>query len=352
MAGERILVVDDMEINREILAEILKDKYNVVEACNGIEAFEKIIHNSGEGIDLILLDIMMPEMDGYEVLETLGKSGIADKIPVIVITAMGANENETKALEMGAADFITKPFFNASVLKRVELHLKLRNSILKLEKITDENIKRFSDMRDARLHSLADIVERRNLEHPAHVKRMRAFAEELFRIISAAGNMESEVSAINARALSIAAALHDIGKIYIPERIILKPGKLSEAELETLMKHPRLGVRIIEKIAKLDPGIDDDYFEICRQSVLNHHENWDGSGYPAGLRKYDIPLAARITAVADVYDSLISKKVYRPAFSHDEAVAMMNERSGLKFDPIILELFLDEEKKFKELSEK
>ncbi|MDR3112991.1 MAG: response regulator, partial [Endomicrobium sp.] len=299
MSGEKILIVDDMDINREILVEILRKDYQIIEAGNGIEAFEKIIHNS-DGIDLILLDIMMPEMNGYEVLETLNKSGIVDKIPVIVITAMGANENEAKALEMGAADFITKPFFPASVTKRVELHLRLRNNTIKLERIADANVKKLSEMRDSMLYSFASVLEKRNCEAETHVKRTRAVAEVLFQIISDAGNMESELSKLNAQHLCVAVALHDIGKIYISEKIILKSEKLSPDEFEAVKRHTKFGADIIAKIEKKQCASDVDYFETCRQVCLYHHESWDGSGYPEGLREYDIPLCARIASVADV----------------------------------------------------
>jgi putative two-component system response regulator len=348
MAGEKILVVDDIKINREILAEILQNDYQVVQAGDGIEAFEKII-NKSDGIDLFLLDFLMPEMDGYVVLETLSKSGIIDTIPVLVITAMGANENEVKALEMGAADFITKPFFPAGVLKRVELHLRLRNNNAKLEKIAGENVKKAESLLDSTLYFFASAVESRNLEAETHVKMTRALAEILFQSAAAAGNMEAEISKLDVRALSVAAALHDIGKISIPEKILLKPDKLSPEEFDTVKKHTVFGAAMTDRLEKINCGAAGAYFETCRDVCLYHHENWDGSGYPEGRREYDIPLCARIAAFADVYDSLVSKKVYRPAVLHEEAVETMKGLSGLKFDPIIMELFLAESEKIKAL---
>lgn len=350
MAGEKILIVDDIDINREILMEILKDDYEVIQARNGIEAFEKIMHDA-RGIDLILLDIMMPEMDGYEVLETLSKSGIIDRIPVLVITAMGANENEVKALEMGAADFITKPFFPTSVLKRVELHLKVKKHTKKLENIADTNIKKVSEIRYGMVEFLANMIEYRNVESGMHIKRTRMLADLLLQKIIVAGVMDSELSGLDIENFSKAVALHDIGKIAVPDRILLKPGKLTPEEYEIIKTHTTFGADMIKRMERISDGGDKEYFETCRQICLYHHENWDGKGYPEGLGEYDIPIVARIMAVVDVYDSLTSQRVYKPAFSHEESVKIMKDLSGLKFDPIIFDLFLANHEKFAKISE-
>ncbi|MDR2192394.1 MAG: response regulator [Endomicrobium sp.] len=349
MSAGKILIVDDIDINREILAEILQNDYEILQAKNGIEAFEKIIHNH-ESIDLILLDIMMPEMDGYEVLETLNKSGFIDRMPVIVITAMGANENEVKALQMGAADFITKPFFPTSILKRVELHLKLRNHTKNLEKIVDANIKKASEIRDGMVDFLANIIEYRDVESGMHIKRTRIASELLLQNIISAGVMKSELAGVDINNFSKAVAMHDIGKIAIPDKILLKPDKLTSEEFEIMKKHTTFGADMINKIEGIDDSSNKIYLETCRQICLYHHENWDGRGYPEGLQEYDIPIVARIMAVADVYDSLTSKRVYREALPHDESVKIMKELSGSKFDPIILDLFLANNEKFREIA--
>jgi putative two-component system response regulator len=351
MSGEKILIVDDIDVNREILVEILQKNYEVIQAKNGIEAFAKIIHNH-EGIDLILLDIMMPEMDGYEVLETLNKSGFIDRMPVIVITAMGANENEVKALEMGAADFITKPFFPTSVLKRVELHHKHRNHTKNLEKIVDANIKKASEIRDGMMDFLANIIEYRDVESGMHIKRTRIASELLLQSIIEAGVMESELAGVDTDNFARAVVMHDIGKIAIPDKILLKPGKLTAEEFEIMKKHTTFGADMIKRLEGINDNSNKSYLETCRQICLYHHENWDGTGYPEGLREYDIPLVARIMAVADVYDSLTSKRIYKTMLSHEEAIKTMKELSGSKFDPIILDLFLANNGKFREILEK
>jgi putative two-component system response regulator len=346
MSKEKILVVDDIDINREILKEILSDSYEIIEAKNGIEAIEKVTQHKKD-LSLILLDIMMPEMDGYETLETLARSGHTNKIPVIIITAAGGNENEVKGLELGAADYITKPFFPESVLRRVESQLELMKHRKHLEKLVSVNISKVLEMRDSLVDFLATIVEYRDGESGSHVKRTRLMMEELFKLMFDSKKMEKEMLKVNKEDISKAAALHDIGKISIPDNILLKPGKLTPEEFEIIKTHSIKGAKLIDGMKGIN---SQSYVKACRDIALYHHERWDGKGYPEGLSGADIPLAARAMAVVDVYDALISKRVYKPAFSHEEALKIISEGAGTQFDPTIAEIFVQNGDIFKNLA--
>ena len=347
MAKEKILIVDDIDVNREILAEILHPRYDILQAKDGIEAIEKVMHNSAD-LSLILLDIMMPEMDGYEVLETLSRSGYTNRIPVIIITASGGNENEVKGLELGASDYITKPFYPQSVLCRVETQLEIRKHKLHLEKLVNANVKKVFDMRDSMIDFLASVIEYRDVESGAHIKRTKMMAELLLKKIADSGKMDNEIAALDLETVSKAVSLHDVGKIGIPDNILLKPGRLTDEEFEIIKTHTTIGANIVEHIE----GIHDTaYLAVCRDICLYHHERWDGKGYPKGLADNAIPFAARVMAIVDVYDAITTQRVYKPAYSHDKAVEMMSPESGKQFDPVILEVFLRHGEEFRKISE-
>jgi putative two-component system response regulator len=346
MTKDKILIVDDIEVNREILQEILQSDYDCIQAKDGIEAIEKVMHNSAD-LSLILLDIMMPEMDGYEVLEMLSRSGYINRIPVIIITAAGGNENEVKGLELGAADYITKPFYPSSVLTRVQNLLEVRKHKLYLEKLVNDNIKKVYDMRDSMIDFLASVIEYRDVESGEHVKRTRLMADALLKKVAASGRMNKEIAAINMDTASKAVALHDVGKIGIPDSILLKPGKLTPEEFEIIKTHATIGAEIVEHI---DGIKDTSYLALCRDICLYHHERWDGKGYPRGLSENAIPFAARIMAIVDVYDALTDARVYKPAFPHEKAVEIMSVESGKQFDPVILDVFLQNHEDFRKIS--
>jgi putative two-component system response regulator len=346
MAKDKILIVDDIEVNREILLEILHRDYDCIQAKNGIEAMEQVMHNSHD-LALILLDIMMPEMDGYEVLETLSRSGYLNRIPVIMITAAGGEENEVKGLELGAVDYITKPFYPQSVLCRVENQLEMRKHKIYLEKLVNANIKKVFDMRDSMIDFLASVIEYRDVESGEHVKRTRLMAESLLKKIAASGKMDKEIATIDMDTAAKAVSLHDVGKIGIPDNILLKPGKLTPEEFEIIKKHPVIGAEIIEHIEGIR---DTSYLALCRDICLYHHERWDGKGYPKGLVGSDIPFAARIMTIVDVYDALTDVRVYKPAFSHEQAIDMMKEGIGTQFDPVMFDIFLQNQEEFRKIS--
>lgn len=346
MTRDKILIVDDMEVNREILAEILHKDYDLIQAKDGIEAVEQVKKNTND-LSLILLDIMMPGMDGYEVLETLRANGYTNKIPVIIITASGGSENEVRGLETGAADFITKPFFPKSVLCRVEAQIELRKHRLHLEKLVNANVQKVIAVRDATVDFLASVIEHRHVESGQHVKRTRLMAEVLLKKIVESKKMDSEIFADNSPSIAKAVALHDVGKIGIPDNILLKPGPLTKEEFEIIKTHPVIGARIVKDMSGIE---DPDYLRACHNICLYHHERWDGKGYPEGRAGKDIPFAARLMAVIDVYDALTSPRVYKPAMTHKEALDLIVKGAGTQFDPVIVEIFAANAAEFEKIS--
>lgn len=346
MPKEKILIVDDIDVNREILVEILQKDYDIIQAQDGIEAIEKVMHNA-EDLSLILLDIMMPEMDGYEVLETLTRSGYTNKIPVIIITASGGNENEVKGLELGAADYITKPFYPESVLRRVESQLELRKHRKHLEKLVQSNIQKVVEMRDSMIELLASVIEYRDIESGDHVKRTKRMMKTLLQLVAQSHLMDKEMAVIDPDTVAKAAALHDVGKIGIPDNILLKPGKLTPEEFEKIKTHTTMGAELVNRIEGIH---DQSYLQACRDICRYHHERWDGKGYPEGLKTDQIPFAARAMAIVDVYDALTTQRVYKPAFSHEKAMEIIKEGAGTQFDPAMVDVFIKNGEMFRKIA--
>ncbi|MDR1684380.1 MAG: response regulator [Elusimicrobiota bacterium] len=346
MSKEKILIVDDIEVNREILAEILKDSYELLQAKDGAQALQIIKENAD--ISLILLDIMMPVMDGYETLKILKSSSKTNPIPVIIITAAGGNENEVQGLEAGASDYITKPFYPPSVLRRVETQLELRKHRLHLEKLVNLNVQKVLDMQEATVDFLASLIEYRHAESGQHVKRTRLMAKALLQRIAQSRKMDKDIAAIDINTASKAIALHDVGKIGILDEILLKNGPLSDAEFLAMKKHPAIGAKIIEEMAGLE---DAKYLAMARDIALYHHERWDGKGYPEGLAANAIPFISRVMAVIDVYDALVNKRVYKPAITHEEALEIMSKGVGTQFDPAIFAIFRENLEDFRQIQQ-
>ena len=337
MLRETILIVDDMELNREILVEILKDEYDTLQAANGYEAIDLVMRNADK-LSCVLLDIVMPEMDGIEVLNILQSGGYAERIPIIIITASGGDENEITCLKSGAVDFLSKPFHPEIVKCRVTAQISLKRYRNHMEELVDENVKKVTLVREAMIDVLASVIEYRHCESGQHVKRTRQLAEQLLKNIKLSGKMDNELSGINTALLTKAVPLHDVGKISIPDHILLKPGKLDPEEFEIIKTHTTLGEGIINTLVGIE---DEEYLTLSRDICVHHHERWDGKGYPSGLSGKDIPFSARIMAIVDVYDALTSPRVYKPAFSKEEATGILLEGRGSHFDPIICDIFLD-----------
>jgi len=305
----RILLVDDEAANLKLLRQVLGDDYRLSFARSGAAALDLV---ANEDIDLILLDIMMPEMTGYDVSSALKADSRTATIPVIFVTAMSDTIDEEKGFQAGAVDYITKPITPSIVKARVGAHL----SLIKAEALQATQIEL--------IQKLGRAAEYRDNETGMHVQRMSHYS---YILAKAAGVQEAL-----AFELLMAAPMHDIGKIGIPDHILLKPGPLTHEEFETMKTHTRIGATILESPSS-------NLIALARSIALYHHEKWDGSGYPEGLKGEDIPLEVRIVAIADVFDALTSERPYKQAWPLEEALAHLDAQSGKHFDPELVSLF-------------
>ncbi|MBS1161398.1 MAG: response regulator receiver modulated metal dependent phosphohydrolase [Proteobacteria bacterium] len=319
---QSILVVDDTPENIDLLSELLKDEYRVRVATSGERALK--IAYSDEPPDLILLDIMMPGLSGLEICRRLKANPDRRRIPVIFVTAMSSVEDEQRGLELGAVDYITKPISPPIVKARVRTHLALYDQSRELERMVDHRTQELLKTRQQIIRRLGRAAEFKDNETGNHVLRMSHYA----RLIASAHGLGEE----SANTIFNTAPMHDIGKIGIPDSILLKPGKLDAEEWKIMHQHPIMGAEIIGKH-------DNELLETARIIALCHHEKWDGSGYPQGLKGGDIPLEGRIVAIADVFDALVSQRPYKPAFPIDESLNIMAASTGRHFDPALMQAF-------------
>lgn len=356
---DKILIVDDMEMNREILTAILEKDYPVLEADGGRIAIG-MIQKHQEEIAVVLLDLIMPEMDGFAVLEVMKKQGWLKHIPVLVITAESKADIENKCFEMGVSDFVKKPFDNAIVKNRVKNIVDLfgyRNQLEeKVEKQTETLKKQYKllvmqaeklkESNTKIIDILGTVVECRNLESGEHVKRVKSFtkilAEQMMNDYPEYQLTQEKIDVIVS-----ASALHDIGKIGIPDSILLKPARLTKDEYEYMKSHTTRGCEVLDNIEDVwDETYSKVSYEICR----HHHERYDGKGYPDSLEGEAIPISAQMVGLADAYDALVSERVYKSAFSEDEAFQMIVSGECGVFSPKLLECFRKTKKQFEELN--
>ncbi|TLS65641.1 response regulator [Mariprofundus erugo] len=333
---QTILIVDDIDTNITVLAGVLQPHYQVLAARNGALAL-KLARKKDPKPDLILLDIMMPEMDGYEVCRQLKADPVTSDIPLIFVTSKDSVEEERVGLELGAVDYITKPISPAIVLARVHTHLALYDQRRELERKVRIRTEELNATRLKIIQRLGLAAEYKDNETGLHVIRVGHFSRL---IAQAYGGNEDWVDLI-----FNAAPMHDIGKIGIPDKILRKEDKLDEGEWETMRSHTEIGARII--------GDDDSspLLQMSRDIALTHHEKWDGSGYPYGLKQEMIPLSGRIVAIADVFDALTSVRPYKKAWSVGDAIDLINRSSGSQFDPKLVDCFnkvIDEMVEFKD----
>lgn len=319
---QTILVVDDTPENIDVLAGVLRGSYKVKAAISGRKALD--IASSTPRPDMVLLDIMMPEMDGYEVLSRLKSNPITAQIPVIFVTAMTEHEDEEKGLDLGAVDYITKPISPRIVLARVKTHLALYNQNRELERKVHRRTQELRESRFDVIRHLAKAAEFKDTDTGLHVVRMSHYSRIVARAINA--------SAEWAELIFNAAPMHDVGKIGIPDSILLKPGKLTPQEWDVMKQHTIIGADILGD----DPS---ELIQLAREIALSHHERWDGSGYPYGLAGEDIPLSGRIVAIADVFDALVSNRPYKKAWTIDQAMQLIEKDSGTHFDPRLVQAF-------------
>lgn len=332
---EKILIADDSAMNRAILTEMLGDGYEILEAENGRQAVS--IMQTNVDIDLLLLDIMMPEMDGFDVLAMMNKYHWIDDIPVIMISAENASSYVERAYDLGATDYISRPFDMAIVRRRVINTLMLYAKQKRLVRLVAEQVYEKEKSSSTMINILSHIVEFRNGESGLHVLHIQTATDILLRTL-VRKNDKYNLNAADISLISTASALHDIGKINIPESILNKPGKLTKEEFDTMKTHTTTGAEILDKLPfQQESPLVKTAYAICRW----HHERWDGRGYPDGLKGEDIPIAAQVVAMADVYDALTSERCYKKAFGHDKAMEMILNGECGQFNPLLLECLTD-----------
>lgn len=332
---EKILIADDSAMNRAILTEMLGDGYEILEAENGRQAVS--IMQTNVDIDLLLLDIMMPEMDGFDVLAMMNKYHWIDDIPVIMISAENASSYVERAYDLGATDYISRPFDMAIVRRRVINTLMLYAKQKRLVRLVAEQVYEKEKSNSTMINILSHIVEFRNGESGLHVLHIQTATDILLRTLVRKTD-KYNLNAADISLISTASALHDIGKINIPESILNKPGKLTKEEFDTMKTHTTTGAEILDKLPfQQESPLVKTAYAICRW----HHERWDGRGYPDGLKGEDIPIAAQVVAMADVYDALTSERCYKKAFGHDKAMEMILNGECGQFNPLLLECLTD-----------
>jgi putative two-component system response regulator len=343
-----VLVVDDIDMNIMILGEILKDSYHVTTAGNGRQALE-LLRKAKVLPKIILLDVLMPEMTGRELFDIMKADEALKRIPVIFITS--ENDFESELLAAGAVDFINKPFSPEIVKLRVRNQIALKNYSDSLEEMVAEKTAEATSTLDNTLQALANIIEYRNLESGSHVRRAQFFCKTLIsHILDTNSVYAAELRALDSSIIVKAMALHDVGKIGIPDNILLKPGRLNPDEVKIMKTHTAVGKNIIEEMMKAVTDKDSIYLRHCRDIAWSHHERFDGKGYPQGFAGFDIPLSARIAALADVYDALVSVRVYKAAIPHSEAIAIIGEGRGAQFDPVLTDSVILIQDQFQEIS--
>ncbi len=339
-----ILIVDDMPENLTVLGKLLQPSYRVRAAVSGPRALQ--IAASEPKPDLILLDVMMPEMDGYAVLERLRKDASTQDIPVIFVTALDTVEDEQRGLDCGAVDYITKPLQPAIVLARIRTHLELKQA---RDWLKDQNAfleaeinRRLSEnllVQEVSIHALARLAEVRDPETGNHLRRTQEYVRVLAKQLQPHPRFSAFLSDHTIDLMARSAPLHDIGKVGIPDHILLKPGKLTSEEWTIMKTHAQLGSEAIEQ-AERDAEKPVKFLMLAKEITRWHHEKWDGSGYPDGLAGEAIPVSARLMALADVFDALINRRVYKPQMPFEQALEIIAASRGSQFDPDVADAFL------------
>lgn len=351
-----LLVVDDTPENLTHMAGILKDEYKVKVANNGEKAIA--IAGSDPKPDLILLDIMMPNLDGYAVCATLKRDPLTRSIPVIFLTALSDADDERHGLELGAVDYITKPISPPILLARVKNHLRLKsatdflrdqNAFLEME--VERRTHQVRAVQEVTILALASLAETRDDDTGNHLKRTQAYIQCLVRRLTAQPEFSEGLTDAYVSMIVKSAPLHDIGKVGIPDSILLKPAPLEAEEFEIMKLHTVLGRDAIEN-AERSLGFRVEFLRVAKEIAYSHHEKWDGSGYPEGLAGERIPLSARLMAIADVYDALISRRVYKAPIEHDRACQLVMDGKGSQFDPEIIDAFVACLPDFREIAQR
>ena len=350
-----ILIVDDAPDTVALLSTILKDTYQTRVATNGAAAIRAAIRAPKP--DVILLDVSMPQMDGYEVCSSLKKNPETAEIPVLFLTSRTDEEDEAKGFESGAIDYITKPFSPQLVLARVATQVdlvrareKLKAQNEHLESLVEQRTRELTRVQDATIVAMAALAETRDNETGNHIYRTQHYIQALARELQHHPRFHHELNDKSIELLFKSAPLHDIGKVGVPDALLRKPGRLTEEEFEIVKLHTVYGADAIRAVEKY-LGESSDYLRFAREIAFSHQEHWDGTGYPEGLAGDEIPVSARLMTLADVYDALRCRRPYKPALSHTQALDIMWKGRATHFDPDVFDAFMRIESSFKEISE-
>ena len=340
---QRILVVDDSKMNREIFCEMLKDDFEIIEATNGQECVS-LIEQYGKEISLVLLDIVMPVMDGFEILMYMNRNHWIEDVPVIMISSEESENYIRKAFKFGVSDYISRPFDSKVVYQRVFNTIKLYAKQRRLISMVSDQMHEKEKNNQMMVEVLSQIMEFRNGESGLHVVHINTLTRLLLeRLVE---NTDAyNLTPDDCYLISTASAFHDIGKVGIDESILNKPGKLTKEEFETMKEHTLIGASMLDK---LEHYKDEKMIKIAYQICRWHHERYDGKGYPDGLTGEQIPIAAQVVSVADVYDALVSKRVYKDAYSHEQAMKMILNGECGAFNPLLMEVLVEIQDKIKE----
>ena len=349
-----VLIVDDTPENLSLMSELLRHAYKLKIANSGARALK--LATTGDVPDLILLDIMMPEMDGYEVCQLLKAHPATREIPIIFLTAKADIEDEEKGLKIGAVDYITKPVSPPILLARLKIHLALkahadflRDKSAFLEQEVVRRTREVTAIQDVTILAMASLAETRDADTGNHIRRTQYYVQALAQKLRSHPRFAALLTDDYIRMLFKSAPLHDIGKVGIPDRILLKPGKFDAAEFEIMKTHTTLGRDAIDHAEK-QLGMEVNFLSMAKDIAYSHQEKWDGSGYPQGLAGDAIPVAARLMAVADVYDALICRRVYKAGMPHEQAVALIVEGRGSHFDPDVVDAFVALQDEFRSIA--
>ena len=331
-----VLVVDDSDMNRFLLSQILLDDYNVIEACDGVEATQ-IIQDHFKELSIVLLDIVMPRMDGFGVLEFMNSNDLIQDLPVIMISSMDEDSAIRRCYELGISDYVRRPFSADVVGKRVYNIVRLYQRQRNLQREIREQVEEREKNSRVVTSIISHVVENRNGESGPHVIHVEQITEIILNRLTELTDMY-KLSKEDKKQISLASALHDIGKIGIDEKILNKPGKLTEEEYEIMKTHTTIGAIMIHQVKmEEDDTLIQFAYEICRW----HHEKWDGRGYPDGLKRNYIPISAQVVSIADVYDALVSERVYKKAYSHEKAIEMIINGECGEFNPLLIQCLKD-----------
>jgi putative two-component system response regulator len=351
-----VLVVDDTADNLSLMSSLLKDTYKVRVANSGEKALKNL--EGDPKPDLILLDIMMPGLSGYDVMREIKANPATRHIPVIFLTALSAEEDEKKGLDLGAADYITKPISPPIVLARIRTQLEnkaaadfIRDQNTFLEAEVSKRTAEIAAIQNVTILAMASLAETRDSDTGNHIRRTQYYVKALAEKLKTHPRFGYFLSEQTIELLFKSAPLHDIGKVGIPDHILLKAGRFTDEEFQIMKTHTELGRSAIEHAEK-QLGMQVAFLQLAKEISFYHQEKWDGSGYPTGLSGDDIPISARLMALADVYDALISRRVYKEGMSHEKAAAIIADGKGTHFDPDVVDAFLELQDEFQVIAQR